>query len=103
MIFFINFKEENLYLGNFFDIVRDFLKLETNHETQIFSNKILFKIFNKKYFNNKQKQLLHNSYFLKIRSYKTNMQSQICNYTHNYTAMTVTIYYYYINYCYNFV
>jgi hypothetical protein len=99
MIIFINYKEESLHLEGFFDIVRDFLKLETNPETKISSNKILFKIFNKKYFHNKQ--LLHNSCFLKIRSYKTNMQSQICNYTHNYTAMTVTMYYYYINNYYN--
>lgn len=99
MIVFINLKEESLHLEDFFDIVRDFLKLETNYETQISSNKILFKIFNKKYFHNKQ--LSQNSYFLKIRSYKTNMQSQICNYTHNYTVMTMTMYYYYINNCYN--
>lgn len=100
MIFFINFKEESLHLEVFFDILRDFLKLEINHETKIISNKILFKIFNKKYLHNKQ--LLYNSYFLKIGSYKTNIQSQICNYTYNYTAKTVTMYYYYyINYCYN--
>jgi hypothetical protein len=99
MIVLINFKKESLHLEDFFDIVRDFLKLETNHETQISSNKKLFKIFNKKYFH--KKQLLCNSYFLKIRSYQTNMQSQICNYRYNYTVMTVTIYYYYINNCYN--
>lgn len=99
MIVCINFKEEILNSEDFFDIVRDFIKLETNHETQISSNKILYKIFNKKIFHNKS--LLYNSYYLKIRSYKTNIQSQICNYIHNYTAMTVTMYYYYVNSCYN--
>lgn len=105
MIIIINFKEENLHLENFFDIVRDFLKLETNHETKITSNKIVekFKIFNKKVFLQQQQTTVTEFIFLKLkRSYKTNMKSQICNYTYNYTAMTVTMYYYYyLNNCYN--
>ena len=44
-------------------------------------------------------------YFIKllklIRSYTADIELQISNYTHNYTAMTVTMYYCYINNCYN--
>jgi hypothetical protein len=64
MIIFINFKEGILHLEDFFDIVRDFLKVETNHETQISSNKILFKIL--KYFLKylKKNVFITNNYYL---------------------------------------
>ena len=103
MTILINFKEENLHLENLFDILRDFLKLETNHEIKMTSYKIVkkFKIFYKQVFS-QQQTTVKEFIFLKLRSYKINMKSQICNYTYNYTAMTVTMYYYYyINNCYN--
>ena len=67
------------------------------------SHKIVenFKIFYKKVFS-QQQPTVKEFIFLKLkRSYKTNMKSQICTSTYNYTPMTVTIYYYYLNSCYN--
>ncbi len=101
----INFNEESLALKGAFKIVRYFLQLETNYEIKMTSNKIVkrFKLFNKKIFS-QQQTIVTEFIFLKLkRSYKANMESQICNYTYNYTAMTVTMYYYYNNICYNFV
>lgn len=99
----INFKEENLHLENFFEYSKLFAQLETKHEIKMTSHKIVekFKRFYKKVFS-QQQPTVKVFIFLKLkRSYKTNMKSQICNYTYNYTAMTVTIYYYYLNSCYN--
>ena len=104
MIVFINFRKESLYLEDFFDIVRYLLQLETKHEIKMTSDKIVekFKIFYKKIFSQQQQTTVTEFIFLKLkRSYKTNMESQICNYTYNYTAMTVTMFYYYLNNCYN--
>ena len=101
----INFNKENFALEDSFNIVRYFLQLETNHEIKMTSHKIIkrFKLFNKKIFSQQQTTVTE-FIFLKLkRLYKANMESQICNYTYNYTTMTVTMYYYYNNIWYNFV
>ena len=100
----INFNQENFALEDSFKIVRYLLQLETKHEIKMTSHKIVekFKIFYKKVFSQQQQTTVTEFIFLKLkRSYKANMESQICNYTYNYTAMTVTMYYYYLNNCYN--
>jgi hypothetical protein len=103
MITLINFNKENFALEDSFNMVRYFLQLKTNHEIKMTSYKIIkkFKLFNKKIFSQQQTTVTE-FIFLKLkRSYKAILESQICNYTYNYTAMTVTIYYYYLTNWYN--